>query len=72
MNLQCKSEAKYVLACPTSIGVRITPEGRMPVQMSQYFYMQATSAESCQAIHAMARARNTRPLLYHADLGVVT
>lgn len=37
---------KYALACVTSMGVRITPEDRMPVHNSNMFYMQATSAES--------------------------
>ena len=37
---------KYAIACPTSMGVRITPEDRMAVHNSSRFYMQATSAES--------------------------
>ena len=37
---------KYALACPTSIGVRITPTDRAPVQSSNMFYLQSTSAES--------------------------
>lgn len=37
---------RYALACPTSMGVRITPPDRMAVQSSNTFYMQATSAES--------------------------
>jgi len=37
---------KYDLICPTSMGVRITPAGRQPVQASNTFLMQATSAES--------------------------
>ncbi|MBE0600242.1 MAG: sugar kinase, partial [Firmicutes bacterium] len=37
---------KYAIACPTSMGVRITPENRMAVQNSDYFSMQATSAET--------------------------
>ena len=37
---------RYALACPTSMGVRITPPERMAVQNSNTFYMQATSAES--------------------------
>ena len=37
---------KYAIACPTSMGVRITPVDRMAVQNSNMFYMQATSAES--------------------------
>ena len=37
---------RYAIACPTSMGVRITPPDRMAVQNSNTFYMQATSAES--------------------------
>ncbi|MEF2799530.1 MAG: PfkB family carbohydrate kinase [Christensenellales bacterium] len=37
---------KYALACPTSMGVRITPEDRMAVHNSDRFYLQATSAET--------------------------
>lgn len=39
-------KCKYAIASPTSMGVRITPENRMGVHNSNYFYMQATSAES--------------------------
>lgn len=44
MNL--RTNAKYALACLTSMGVRITPANRMAVQNSNQFYMQATSAET--------------------------
>ena len=37
---------RYAIACPTSMGVRITPADRQPVQLSNLFYMQSTSAES--------------------------
>ncbi len=37
---------KYAIACPTSMGVRITPAGRAAVQNSNTFYLQSTSAES--------------------------
>ncbi len=37
---------RYAIACPTSMGVRITPENRQSVQTSHLFYMQSTSAES--------------------------
>lgn len=40
------SNKKYAIACPTSMGLRITPENRMAVQNSNLFYLQATSAES--------------------------
>ena len=41
-----KEMKRYALACPTSMGVRITPPERMAVQNSSLFYMQATSAET--------------------------
>lgn len=37
---------KYAIACPTSMGLRMTPVNRMSVQNSNMFYLQATSAES--------------------------
>ena len=46
MSLKVKENFKYGIACPTSMGVRITPLNRMPVENSHLFYMQATSAES--------------------------
>ena len=46
MQLQAKPGAKYAIACPTSMGVRITPANRMAVHNSNQFYMQATSAET--------------------------
>ncbi len=44
--MELRNDAKYAVACVTSMGVRITPDSRMAVQNSHYFYMQATSAES--------------------------
>jgi 2-dehydro-3-deoxygluconokinase len=41
-----KEIAKYAIACPTSMGVRITPENQMAVHNSDRFYLQATSAET--------------------------
>ena len=41
-----RSGYKYAIACPTSMGVRITPCDRMAVHNSDLFYMQATSAET--------------------------
>ena len=41
-----KKTYQYAIACPTSMGVRITPPERMAVQNSNTFYMQATSAET--------------------------
>ena len=37
---------RYAIACPTSMGVRITPVDRQPVQTSHMFQMESTSAES--------------------------
>lgn len=37
---------KYAIACPTSIGVRITPAERQPTHCSDTFHMQCTSAET--------------------------
>ena len=37
---------RYAIACPTSMGVRLTPEGRQGVSTSHLFTMQTTSAES--------------------------
>ena len=44
--MKVKENYKYAVACPTSMGLRITPEDRMAVQNSNRFYMQVTSAES--------------------------
>lgn len=44
--MNVKSECKYAIACPTSMGLRITPVDRMAAHNSNMFYMQATSAES--------------------------
>ena len=44
--IKVKKKYKYALACPTSIGIRITPVDRMSVHNSNMFYMQATSAET--------------------------
>jgi len=46
MDLNLRSNYRYAIACPTSMGVRITPENRMAVHNSNHFYLQATSAES--------------------------
>lgn len=46
MNLKLRDNCRYAVACPTSMGVRITPDGRMAVHNSNHFYLQATSAES--------------------------
>lgn len=44
--LKLKDNCRYDLVCPTSMGVRITPAGRLPVHTSRLFELQATSAES--------------------------
>ncbi len=46
MELNIRKNFRYAIACPTSMGVRITPDNRMAVHNSNHFYMQATSAES--------------------------
>ena len=44
--MEIRETYRYAVACPTSMGVRITPEDRMAVQNSNRFYLQCTSAES--------------------------
>lgn len=44
--MKLRDTYKYAVACPTSMGVRITPEDRMAVHNSNRFYLQATSAET--------------------------
>ena len=46
MELNLRADARYAIACPTSMGVRITPDNRLAVHHSNHFYMQATSAET--------------------------
>ena len=46
MEMDLRSNYRYAIACPTSMGVRITPDDRMAVHNSNHFYMQTTSAES--------------------------
>ena len=46
MNLKIKENCKYAEGCPSSMGLRITPENRMAVQNSNMFMLQATSAET--------------------------
>ena len=46
MSLCSRPSYQYAIACPTSIGVRITPDNRMAVINSNHFTMQATSAET--------------------------
>ena len=44
--MELRQNSKYALLVPTSIGVRITPLDRQPVQSGNIFSMQATSAET--------------------------
>ena len=46
MKLKLRENSKYAIACPTSMGIRICPPNGAPVNTSNYYYMQATSAES--------------------------
>lgn len=46
MSISLKSDCKYSMLVPTSMGVRITPAGGQPVHSSNTFKMQATSAET--------------------------
>ena len=44
--MQIKKNCRYAIACPTSMGVRITPKDRMAVQLSTEYLLRATSAET--------------------------
>jgi len=44
--MQLKSNCKYALLVPTSMGIRITPENGQPVHSSDTFKMYASSAET--------------------------
>ncbi len=44
--MKVKKNAKYAVACLSSMGLRITPENRMAVHNSNRFLLQATSAET--------------------------
>ena len=44
--MDVKNKYRYAIACPTSMGLRITPADRMSVHNSTQFYLQATSAET--------------------------
>ena len=46
MDISIRENARYAIACVTSMGVRITPADRMAVHNSNSFYLQATSAET--------------------------
>lgn len=44
--MKLKTNYKYALVVPTSMGVRISPQNGQPVHSSNMFFMQATSAET--------------------------
>ena len=46
MEIKVKPNCKYAIACPTSMGVRLTPENRMAVHNSNRFLLTSTSAET--------------------------
>lgn len=46
MSLQLKTDCKYALLVPTSIGVRITPVNHQPVHTSNLYEMHVSSAET--------------------------
>jgi len=46
MELKIRKNCKYGVASPTSMGIRICPLNGAPVNTSNMYYMQATSAES--------------------------
>ncbi|MDR2974065.1 MAG: PfkB family carbohydrate kinase [Propionibacteriaceae bacterium] len=44
--MQLRADAQWSLVVPTSMGIRITPQGSVPVHLADQYTMQATSAES--------------------------
>ncbi|MDQ7993877.1 MAG: PfkB family carbohydrate kinase, partial [Propionicimonas sp.] len=44
--MELRKDAAWSLVAPTSMGVRLTPDDRQPVHVSDRFTLQATSAES--------------------------
>jgi len=46
VKIELKSNCKYALVVPTSMGVRITPPNGQPVHAAGTYVMQATSAET--------------------------
>jgi len=46
MPIALKTDARYALLIPTSMGVRLTPENAQPFHTSERFHMQVTSAET--------------------------
>ncbi len=60
--MKFKENYKYAIAAPTSMGVRICPMNGQPVQSSDTFFMQATSAESNVLSIASYLGMNTKVL----------
>lgn len=60
--MKFKENCKYAIAAPTSMGVRICPMNGQPVQSSDTFFMQATSAESNVLSIASYLGMNTKVL----------
>ena len=46
MSIELKKNCRYALLVPTSMGIRLTPDGGQPFHCSRRFAMQATSAET--------------------------
>lgn len=44
--MKMRTDARYKIVVPTSMGVRITPENRQPVESARTYMIQSTSAES--------------------------
>ncbi len=44
--MKLREDAKWSLVIPTSMGIRISPDAGQPVQVSDRFFLQVTSAES--------------------------
>ena len=44
--MELRSDARWSLVVPTSMGIRITPDNGQPVHTSDRFTMQVTSAET--------------------------
>lgn len=57
-----KKDVKIHLLAPTSMGIRMTPLNRAPVQTSDMFYVHATSAESNVLSIASSLGLNTKIL----------
>lgn len=60
--MELKKDAKYAIVVPTSMGVRLTPKDRQPVQLSHEYSMYATSAESNVLNVAASLGMNTKVL----------